>query len=37
MLSDKYRPGDWAGVVGQPKIIGLLSKMEETGSLNGKA
>lgn len=37
MLSDKYRPKDWAGVVGQPKVTGLLSKMEAAGSLNGKA
>lgn len=37
MLSDKYRPRDWDGVVGQPKIIGLLSKMDDARSLNGKA
>lgn len=37
MLADKYRPGDWASVVGQPKVIGLLSKMDDARSLNGKA
>lgn len=37
MLADKSRPKDWPGVVGQAKVTGLLSKMEEAGTLNGKA
>lgn len=37
MLADKHRPKDWAGVVGQGKVTGLLSKMEDAGTLNGKA
>lgn len=37
VLADKYRPDDWAGVVGQDKVTVLLSNMEGTESLNGKA
>lgn len=37
MLSEKHRPKDWDQVIGQDKVTGLLSKMEEAGSLNGRA
>lgn len=37
MLADKYRPRDWAGVVGQAKVVGLLTEMDDARTLNGKA
>lgn len=37
MLYEKYRPRDWAAVVGQPKAIAMLERLESVGKLGGKA
>ena len=37
MLHEKYRPKDWADVIGQDKITGFLRELETAGKLAGKA
>ena len=36
-LADKYRPGTWAEVVGQDKVIGRLRALADRGGLAGRA
>ena len=37
MLYEKHRPKDWGEVVGQPKAIKTLQRLESAGKLGGKA
>ena len=37
MLYEKHRPRDWSGVLGQPKAIRILERLESAGKLGQKA
>ena len=36
-LAEKYRPGSWADVIGQDKVVGRLKQLDRRGELGGRA